>query len=127
MTRTLWVSGEYIQLTEDQINSDPGNAFAKYFSPSIVQAGRSMNIESEPGLFRLIQAHLRGYDIFPIPDGSVPYMNGKTVLKNLLKEAETYELHGLVAKIREAQNAQVDPLPVEWKLVVSPISLPGIR
>lgn len=49
-------------------------------------------------------------------------MNGKTVLKNLLKEAEKYELHGLVAKIREAQNAQVDPLLAQWKIVVSTIS-----
>jgi hypothetical protein len=118
----LRVNDETIKLTFDQLNSDPGNAFAKYFSGR--SNGSWMEIESEPGLFKLIQAHLRGYDIFPIPDGSVPYMNREQVLKNLLKEAETYELHGLVAKIRKAQNVQVDPtLPSQWKIVVSIIVL----
>jgi hypothetical protein len=118
-TYAFLFSDKCFTLTPDQINSDPGNAFCKFF------AGESgyceMEIKSEPGLFRLIYHHLRGYDIFPILDGSVPYMSGETALKNLLKDAEEYELHGLVAKIREFQKAQAQPLPVQWKIIVRAI------
>lgn len=58
----------------------------------------------EPALFKLIQAHLRGYDILPIPDGYIPYMSDEVVLGNLLKEAAYYALSGLVQKIKEFQT-----------------------
>jgi hypothetical protein len=117
--KALNVSGQTITLTMDQINSDPGNAFAKFFSAN---DSYEMGITSEPGLFRLIQEHLMGYEIFPLTDGSVPYMSKERAMKNLLKEAERFELQGLVSKIRRAQIEQVDPtLPSQWKIVVSTI------
>jgi hypothetical protein len=118
--RTFFVNGKQVTLAVDQVNSDPGNAFIKFFSTF---PGNEMYIESDPGLFRLIQNHLRGYDIFPILDGAVPGMNGETALRNLLKEAERYELNGLAAKIREFQKVQpLQPIPIQWKIIVRTIN-----
>lgn len=105
---TIIVEGERFSFTRDQLDSDPGNFFATYFSggfPEVPYGTKEMEIEKEPLLFRLIQAHLRGYDVLPLSDQFVPpYMTKEGALNNLLKEAAFYGLWNLQSKIQEYQK-----------------------
>jgi hypothetical protein len=106
-TYAIIVSGERLTFTREQFESEPNNKFTEYFFETSSQSStekREMRIEKEPTLFKLIQAHLRGYTIFPIQDGFVPYMTTDGVLENLLKEAEFYALGGRVQKLRHFQK-----------------------
>lgn len=106
MFYTLVVSGERFSFTKEQLESDPDNYFTTYFFGSFSGASDSKKelvIEKEPALFRLIQAHLRGYKILPIPDGYVPYMTKDTLVENLLQEAKFYTLANLVKSIKDFQ------------------------
>ncbi|CAG8669000.1 726_t:CDS:1 [Acaulospora colombiana] len=98
----LIVSGECFKLTKDQLESDPGNYLATYFLGDFAEATdgvQELHISKEPKLFTLIQAHLRGYTIFPIPDSIVPpYMTKETTIENLILEAEFYGLEILEEK-----------------------------
>jgi hypothetical protein len=103
------VSGEKFVFTQDQLESDPGNYFLNHFFDRFGEAvgKREYRVEKEPKLFQLIQAHLRGYDIFPIPDAIVPpYMTKETMVNNLLNEAQFYGLGVLCQKILNYQETQ---------------------
>lgn len=112
MVYTLVVSGERFSFTQEQLESDPDNYFTSCFGSS--WGMKELVIEKEPALFKLIQAHLRGYEIFPIPEAYVPYMSNEAVLGNLLKEAEFYVLGNLVKKIKDFQ-AMNNPNPTRPK------------
>ncbi|PVF94093.1 hypothetical protein CPB86DRAFT_741206 [Serendipita vermifera] len=93
------VSGETFAFTRKQLESDPDNEFTRYFfggakrdpSPRL-----TLHIEGEPKLFTLIQAHLRGYPVFPIPDQIVPtYMTKATMVASLSQEAAKCRLSRL--------------------------------
>jgi hypothetical protein len=63
---------------------------------------REIAVEKEPLFFKLIQAHLRGYEILPLRDSFIPpYMTKAVALGNLLREAQFYGLQRLEAKIKE--------------------------
>jgi hypothetical protein len=100
----LNVSGEKFVFTKDQLESDPGNYFATYFLGDFSEAAngtRELKIEKEPAIFRIIQAHLRGYAVFPIPEKLTPfYMTSEMFLENILSEAEYYCLGNLVQKMK---------------------------
>jgi len=104
------VSGERFNFTRDQLESDPDNYFATYFFGGFeeaAQGAQELSLEKEPKLFQLIQAHLRGYDVLPIPETMVPlYMTKETVIKNLFNEAQMYGLDLLAQKIGEYQEEQ---------------------
>src|ERR1700761_8686895 len=107
MAFAVIVSGERFTFTRSQLESDPDNFFTIYFFGSFSEASQKkheIEIEMEPALFKLIQAHLRGYNIIPIPNGYISYMSDELVLGNLLKEAEYYALGGLVQKIKKFQT-----------------------
>lgn len=93
---TIVVSGQQFTLTRDQLESEPGNYFASYFLGRFQEASnntREMKLQKDPLLFKFIQAHLRGYDPFPIPESFVPsYMTKEGALKNLLKDAQFFRL-----------------------------------
>lgn len=117
MSYTLIVSDERFRFTKEQLESDPDNYFTTYFFGSISEASegkKELVIENEPALFRLIQAHLRGHDVLPIPEGYIPYMSKEVALRNLLKEAEFYALANLVKKIKDFQ-ATTSPNPARPK------------
>ncbi|KAG8765823.1 hypothetical protein FRC16_007847 [Serendipita sp. 398] len=105
---TIIVSGERFVLTRDQLESDPGNYFAEYFLigfKDVPFGTRELEIEKEPLLFKLIQAHLRGYNILPLPDQWIPpYMTKEGALDNLMKEAQFYGLWNLQNRIEEYQS-----------------------
>jgi hypothetical protein len=114
MDYTIIVSGEKFILTQDQIESDPGNYFASYFLGGFSEAAagtREMIVQKEPQIFKLIQAHLRGYDILPLSDKVIPYyLTKETMISNLLKEAEFYGLDRLCQKIRDHQGIKTNQL-----------------
>jgi hypothetical protein len=107
---TIVVNEDRFVFTRDQLESDPGNYFAQYFLlgfKEVPKGTREMEIEKEPLFFKLIQAHLRGYDILPLPDNWVPsYMTKESALNNLFKEAQFYGLWNLQNKILEFQAAE---------------------
>lgn len=102
------VSGERFTFTRDQIESDPGNYFATCFFGEFAEGKREtkeMAIEKDVQLFKLIQAHLRGYEIFPLPNSAIPhYMTRAGAITNLLLEAQYYGLERLEEKIRAVQS-----------------------
>jgi len=104
------VSGEKFNFTRDQLESDPGNYFATYFFGEFeeaAQGAQELSLEKEPKLFQLIQAHLRGYDVLPIPEMVVPpYMTKETAIKNLFNDAQMYGLDRLAEKIGKYQEDQ---------------------
>jgi hypothetical protein len=129
---TIIVSGERFNFTVDQLQSDPNNYFATYFLGDFEEAARNereLIVEKEPLLFKLIQAHLRGYDILPLADGCVPsYMTKEGALENLLKEALFYGLDILTSKIKDFQAAtESDPNLPKWQLIVSPVNIHFVR
>lgn len=102
---TIIIGTERFNFTRDQLESDPGNYFATYFFGEVAEAShgaRELVIEKDARLFRLIQAHLRGYDIFPLPDSAIPqYMTKEVAIKNLRHDAQFYCLGKLEEKIKE--------------------------
>jgi hypothetical protein len=104
---TVIVSGERFVLTRGQLESEPGNYFATYFLGEFKEASnnsREMILEKDPLLFTLIQAHLRGYDPFPITDAFTPnYMTKDSALRNLMSDAKYF---GLV-RLEEAIEAEM--------------------
>jgi hypothetical protein len=88
---TVVVSGERLILTRDQIESDPGHCFETYFFGEFsegARGARELIVEKDVRLFKLIQAHLGGYEIFPLADSAIPsYMTREVALTNLVREA----------------------------------------
>jgi hypothetical protein len=132
-TYSLLVSGERFELTKDQIQSDSGNYFATFFFGDFAEADNGCTeliISKEPKLFKLIQAHLRGYTILPLSASSIPdYMTPETTAINLLAEAQYYGLQMLFEKIKQFRIDQqriedslgtaVRMTPKTYKLAVS--------
>lgn len=102
---TILVGNEQFRFTRDQLESDPGNYFATYFFGEFAEASqgaKELVVEKDVHLFRLIQAHLRGYDIFPLPDAAIPpYMTKEVAIKNLRRDAQFYCLEKLEEKLKE--------------------------
>jgi hypothetical protein len=101
---TIIVSGEKLVFTKDQIISDPGNSFATYFfgnSAEGSRGARELIVQKDIHLFKLIQAHLRGYRVLPLADNAIPsYMTKEVGLLNLFLEAQYYGLQQLEERIR---------------------------
>ncbi|PVF94080.1 hypothetical protein CPB86DRAFT_789396 [Serendipita vermifera] len=107
---SLIVSGERFTFTRDQLESDPGNYFATFFFGDFAEARSGCTeliIEKEPKLFKLIQAHLKGYTILPLSASSIPeYMTHETALTNLMADAQFYGLEMLVETLQEFKLEQ---------------------
>jgi hypothetical protein len=101
----LNVGGEGFVLTKYQIQSDPGNYFATYFLGDFSEAAngnRELKLEKDPVIFKIIQSHLRGYEVFPIPDGLAPaYMTKEVFMKNVWIESQYYGLTNLEEKAKK--------------------------
>jgi hypothetical protein len=117
---TLVVSDTPFVFTEEQLASEPDNKLA-----AILHGARTRELLAEPAIFKLVQVHLRGYEIFPLPDAAIPYyMKKDTMIANLLFEAERWQLKHLAAKIKEYRNFDIKPkesFKKTFKLSVSDI------
>jgi hypothetical protein len=122
---TVTVSEVEFYFTNDQLQSEPGNYFANYFATNRTN---TLTLEKDPVLFRHIQTHLRGYNVFPIPEGFLPsYMDEMTALQNLQNDANVYGLGRLERLVAEqiqrrtsAQNATLAQTgPSHYRIWVS--------
>jgi hypothetical protein len=106
---TIIVGDQRFSFTRDQLQVEPGNYFDTYFFGDFQEAAedtRELYLEKDPRLFTLIQAHLRGYNPFPIPDSFVPqYMTKEGAFENLLKDVEFFGLIRLEGLIKEEMAA----------------------
>jgi hypothetical protein len=106
---SIIVSGEKFIFTRDQLESEPDNYFYTYFLGDFVEAAnnaRELNLQTDASLFKLIQAHLRGYEIFPTQDACVP---GYMTKMGLRKEVDYFGLCRMVELIDEEMKAYVSP------------------
>jgi hypothetical protein len=120
-TYRINVEGQTFLLTELELQSEPDNIFnLKRQSPMTLSSPCSNSndtyIHADPNIFRLIHAHLQGYDIFPLPPQGVPFGRGITAgistyrlpslskeatLKNLLRDASEFGLKNLVVQVEQ--------------------------
>lgn len=103
---TIIASGERFTFTKEQLESEPNSYFAAYFFGG-VDVPNEMTLQIEPHLFRVIQAHLRGYIALPIPDACIPpYMTRTNALRNLLRDVDLFGLDRLKILVQEEIQPQ---------------------
>ncbi|KAG8818527.1 hypothetical protein FRC17_010802 [Serendipita sp. 399] len=96
---TVKIGDEDFGFTQDQLDSEPRNNLAVHFLDH-----RVLVLEKDPQLFRLIQSHLRGYEVLPIPDTLVPhYMTKENALENLQRDARSLGLRRLEERVTQYQ------------------------
>lgn len=118
---TVVVSSQPFVFTRDQLESEPGNYFASYFFGNF-DGIPELEIEKEPAIFKLIQVHLRGYEVFPFSDGLIPsYMTKESFVKSLLADAKRYKLHVLEKKTEHFYQQKIKKK--KYKLGVSKYDL----
>lgn len=97
---TITLRNESFTLTRDQLFFDAPNYFTILFltGPFLESTSnkRQVVLHRDPELFRIIEAYLSGYEIFPLPDMVSGWMSRGAVGKNLLADARFYGLDGLV-------------------------------
>jgi hypothetical protein len=116
---TLVVSGERFDFTPEQFATEPSNLLfvglggRREFhldNESFLRRTHTRELLAEPAIFKLIQAHLRGYEILPLSDAAVPhYMQKDTMVTNLLFEAERWQLKNLAERINEYLDLDLRP------------------
>jgi hypothetical protein len=120
---TINVNGEAFYFTKDQLQSEPGNYFASYFFRGLTNNANELTLEKDPMLFKHIQTHLRGYGIFPIPNGFLPpYMDETTALRNLKADADFFGLKRLVVLVETEIQKRSLKRPTAPE---RPVSIPG--
>ncbi|KAG8818526.1 hypothetical protein FRC17_010801 [Serendipita sp. 399] len=107
MFYTVRIGLQNFQFTKEQLDSEPGNSIAAFFqsaSPnrnaSYTEVNGLLVLEKDLQLFRIIQAHLRGYKVIPIHSELVPdHMTKGDALENLLRDARSLGLRRLEQEI----------------------------
>jgi hypothetical protein len=138
---TVTVSGERFIFTREQLQSESLNYFATFFLGDFAESKNGVKelvIEKEPLLFKLIQAHLRGYEILPLADAAIPmYMTKEVTLINLFRESQYYGLQRLEERIKHHQPGiaklaaempppqESSPTPKAYKFGVRSLCTPG--
>ena len=116
---TITVRGEKFVFTKGHLDSEPGNYFSDYFFNSFSEGEMQSQMDrpelvlySDPKLFKLIEAHLCGYKVLPIPPCWLPdYMTPGNALENLRRDAEYYGLRELVELVNKEINSNAKPQP----------------
>lgn len=96
---TLLVDSETLTISQPHLFREPSNTLLRLFAEDPQVARHGLRIHGEPALWKLVQAHLRGYDIFPLRDGVVPYLSTVATLKSLWHICDEYKLENLKHKI----------------------------
>ncbi|KAG9124430.1 hypothetical protein FRC07_011672 [Ceratobasidium sp. 392] len=102
-TYTVVVRGETFLLTRDQIEFDSPNYFTSCFLGEFTEAQtHTLTLSRDPQLFKIIIDYLSGYDVLPLHESAIPQrMNSDAALRNLLADAQFYQLDGLINRISE--------------------------
>jgi hypothetical protein len=101
---SIRVSGKLFSLSEEQIFSEPESIFVEPLREGV----GTVRLNADEGIFRLISTHLKGYDIFPLPEQGIPYLSKEATLKALLRDATDFGLTNLVVKIEREMANQVE-------------------
>ncbi|GAA5975774.1 hypothetical protein JCM11641_005869 [Rhodosporidiobolus odoratus] len=106
-------------LTREQIETDAPN----YFTTAFLDGGfaeassRIIRTDRNPQLFALIFEHLSGYEILPLHPGACPAtMSLEAASESLLRDAEYFQLSGLVSRLKPKPV----PLPAPQPRLVPP-------
>ncbi|KAG8752283.1 hypothetical protein FRC12_012042 [Ceratobasidium sp. 428] len=104
---TVEMRGEKFLLTRDQVEFDSPNYFTSCFLGEFTEAQtRTLTLSRDPELFKIILNYLSGYDVLPLHELMIPkQMNSNAALRNLLADAQFYQLDGLVDQIDEENQA----------------------
>jgi hypothetical protein len=112
---TIHIGEQRFRLNETEVQSEPESIFVEYF-----REDTTLDLNADEKLFSLIHAHLKGYEIFPLPSQGIPYGGGsfygksapylskEATLKNLLRDATDLGLKNLVAKIEQEMAKQLE-------------------
>jgi len=128
--KKIIVGGINFELTDDDLESEPDNLLLRMTRVS--RYGNSEpHLSADPNLFKLIHAHLQGYEILPLPpqgiptgqgplQGTSPCLSREATLENLLKDAKDFGLAKLVAKLeKEVVNPRIDVEAKQYRLIIT--------
>ncbi|KAG8682676.1 hypothetical protein FRC09_016608 [Ceratobasidium sp. 395] len=121
-TYKVIMRGETFLLTRDQIEFDSPNYFTSCFFGEFSEAKtRTLTISRDPELFKIILDYLSGYDVLPLHESVVPErMSSYVVLRNLLADAQFYQLGGLIDQVNQenqvAEEAE-QPLTSSYAMI----------
>lgn len=115
--KKFFVGNSTFELTEEELKSEPNNLLFRIATTRSTHYGNSepyLNVDLN--IFKLIHAHLQGYEILPLPpqgiplgygatDGPLPHLSKDAVLQNLLRDANDFGLKNLVAKLENEMAA----------------------
>ncbi|KAG8790790.1 hypothetical protein FRC12_011015 [Ceratobasidium sp. 428] len=106
-TYKVIMRGETFLLTRDQIEFDSPNYFTSCFLGEFSEAKtRTLTLSRDPKLFKIILDYLSGYDVLPLHESVIPERMGLDVaLRNVLADAQFYQLDGLVDQINQENQA----------------------
>lgn len=101
------VGNVVFELTEEELRSEPDNLLLKLIRPTHY-SNSEPHISADPNIFRLLHAHLQGYEILPLPPQGIPVgqhgsstIGSEAALANLLRDANDFGLKNLVGKIEK--------------------------
>jgi hypothetical protein len=102
------VRGERFVLARDQMLFDSPNYFTSLFDGPFRESSegkREAVLYRDPFLFRIIESYLAGYQILPLPTTGLPqHMSYDVMVKNLLADAQFYQLEGLINLLEPLVN-----------------------
>ncbi|KAG8757632.1 hypothetical protein FRC14_001799 [Serendipita sp. 396] len=100
-TWSIIVDDVRFRLDRVQLYLEPSSYLVNHFLNAQGQSTRTeMIINGEPALWKLIQTHLRGYEILPLKDGAVPYLSKEATLASLNTIAISYGFANLQRKLQ---------------------------
>lgn len=110
------VRGERFVLARDQMLFDSPNYFTSLFDGPFKESSegkREVVLHRDPFLFKFIESYLCGYQILPFPTTGLPHhMSHAAMIKNLLADAQFYQLDGLIELLWPLVNAKYKLLKV---------------
>jgi hypothetical protein len=113
---------ERITLTKTLLLNEPTNIFlTRFIEPADANGTKNtheITIDADPLFFKLIQAHLRGYEIFPLADGVIPYLSEEATLKTFLRLAEKFSFQNLRDRIMVELDKFTKPVPKSTCLAI---------
>ena len=110
------VRGERFVLARDQMLFDSPNYFTSLFNGPFKESSegkREVVLHRDPFLFKFIESYLSGYQILPFPTAGLPqHMSHAAMIKNLLADAQFYQLDGLIKLLWPLVNTKYKLLKV---------------
>lgn len=104
---TVVLRGEAFKLSRSQLESEPGNMLADALLGDFQEGQtRTMKLDRNPAVFKLILEHLSGYTILPLceSDWSAIGLSEEKLLRYLKDDAVYYCMSGLQSKLQEEED-----------------------